>query len=258
GPIQPAASNKGPGDAVRPATGATATSIVERAAEFYRKTPNYTCRLVRQERLGFTLQPAERILIHARRKPRSIYYKWVGEVNAGRESIYVENKNGGKIVTRGGKSDFPFSGKRIEVGPNDLLARSRSRYPITETFQDVLIGKLADATRKAEAGDFSLGNVVYQGPVKKDEFPQPVELVVQELPVKFDACFPKGGVREWHFDPETGRLLWLRGVDDRKQLVEHYLFEHLFANDALSESDFEPDLVWPAKGAATASANLPK
>jgi hypothetical protein len=236
----------------------TVKELVAKADAFYAKTPNYTCRITRQERLGNTLQPVEKILMNFRAQPRSVYYRWLGEVCCGRECVWVENANDGKLISKGGKSDFGMTGRRIAVAPDGFLAKSRSRYTIHQSGQDVLVAKLKVVLDEIERGVQPSETLKYVGVETPPESSTPLHHVVQTMPTQ-TPLFPAGGVRDWYFDPDTGRIVVVEAKDPSGERQEYYYFEHLFANNTLTAADFDPELMFakPGQAAAAAAADPP-
>lgn len=236
----------------------TVKELVAKADAFYAKTPNYTCRVVRQERLGTTLQPVEKILMNFRAEPRSVYYKWLGDVCSGRECVWVENANDGKLISKGGKSDFGMTGRRIAVAPDGFLAKSRSRYTIHQSGQDVLVRKLKTVLEEIERGVQPADSLKYVGVEQPPDLPTPLHHLVQTIPPQ-PPLFPSGGVRDWYFDPDTGRIVVVEAKDPSGERQEYYHFEHLFANNTLTAADFEPEIMFakPSQAPSAAAADPP-
>jgi hypothetical protein len=260
--VQPTAHNTPVNsEAVKVPAGPAPTlhEVVAKAEAFYEKTPNYTCRITRQERIGGSLQPVEKILLHFRAQPRSVYYRWVGEVCAGRECIWVENANDGKIVSKGGKSDFGMAGRRIAVAPDSFLAKSRARYTINQSGQDVLVRKLRDGLQDVERGVRPADALKYVGLEKPADADAPLHHVVETIAPN-TPLFPKGGTRDYYFDPDTGRVVVVEARDPAGERQEYYFFEHLFANNTLTATDFDPELMFakPGQTAAVPAGDPPK
>jgi hypothetical protein len=236
----------------------TPAELVAKAEAFYAGVPNYTCRITRQERLGNRLQPAEKMLLHFRSKPRSVYYRWVGEACNGRECVWVENAHDGKIVTKGGKNDFGIAGKRVSVAPDSILAKSRSRYVITESGQDKQVKKLRDLVDRCANGSAPPDTLKYVGISQPPGSTGKLHHVVETIPPN-GKLFPNGGVRDWRFDPETGRIVMVEAKDPAGERLEFYQFEHLVANNTLTDADFNPDIVFnrPATEADSAGKAEP-
>jgi hypothetical protein len=193
------------------------------------------------------LQPTEKLLLNFRAQPRSVYYRWLGDVCAGRECMWVENANDGKIISKGGKSDFGMTGRRIAVSPDSFLAKSRSRYSIHHSGQDVLIRKLRDRLDDCDRGVRPLDSLKYAGIEQPSEISTPLHHVVETIPPG-TPLFAQGGVRDWYFDPDTGRIVVVEAKDPAGERQEYYHFEHLFANNTLTAADFEPEVMFAKPG----------
>lgn len=216
--------------------------ILEATDRFYQSNPNYTCRITRQERVGGKLQPSETLLMNFRRSPRSVYYKWVDSEHDGRECVYVDGQNDGKLISLGGKADLILAGKRMKVDPNGGLARGKSRYSITESGMDKTVEGLIQSFRERPE------SVRFIGIEQPNGLERPGLHVEQAIAP--NKLFPQGAERHWFFDPDSGRLMMLYAVDPKGELEEQYTFDRFFRNDSLEDSDFNPDVLWPEERTA--------
>lgn len=245
-----------------------AKQIVERAAKYYQGVEKYSCRITRQERVGRQLMPVEVMEMHFRRNPRSVYYKWTNEENAGRECVYVEGANNGDVITRGGKSDpFFMVGRSMPINPNGLLARSKSRYSITQSGLDNLTGRLLQVVQDIQAGKGNGYTVAYKGLVTRPEHTDKLQHVEQTIAKGADPLFPNGGIRHWFFDPSTGHMIVMEAFDKDGEKMEYYHFDRYFENDLIGDENFDPKRLWPeepeksskgTKKTAAAEGQLPK
>lgn len=227
--------------------------IVARSMQFYQENPKFTCRLTRRERVNGKLMPMELMVMSFRLDPRSVYYKWLDDTNAGRELVYVDGQNDGKIITLGGKSDFLMTGKRVKVDPTGILARNNGRYPITESGMDRMMERLGGQLADLAQGNKVHGEIRYMGVASRPEYAEPLDYVVHYIPPKVDKAFPVGGVRHWYFDRKTSRLVLLHADDSRGEFLEYYLFDRFLPNPALEDQDFDPDVLWPKEKRADAA-----
>lgn len=246
-----------------PKTIAEIKKLVDQSVAFYQKVPSYTCRVTRQERLGRKLMPVEVMEMRFRREPRSVYYKWLNEENAGRECVYVENANNGNVITRGGKSDFLMVGKTVSLDPNGMLARSKSRYSITESGLDNMVGRLQAVVDSLVAGEDVGFALVDKGLARREESKKELRHIQQTISKGADPLFPEGGLRNWYFDPETSQLFLMEAFGPDAQLLEYYQFDRFFENELIEDSDFDPELLWSKEGesankTAQRSSRLPK
>ena len=226
--------------------------IVDGSRRFFEEHPKYSCRVTRQETIGHRQMPEEVMLLHFRREPRSVYYQWLDERNKGRECIYVEGRNDGKVVTLGGENDFLLTGRRVRVDPDGILARSRSRYSITESGLDKTTARLERVVSLLEQGDPSRGQVHFEGLEKRSECVQELYHIIHHIPPGADPVFPDGAIRHWYFEPATGRLRMMFALSMEGKQLEYYRFDRLVPNELLSDHDFDPDILWSQTGRRSA------
>jgi hypothetical protein len=119
---------------------------------------DYTALLVKRERIGKTLGDHEYMEVKVRNRkvsggrivqPLSVYLNFVKPASVqGREVIYVEGQNNGKIIAHEGG----FKGKflpTVSIPPNGLLAMRGQRYPMTDIGVENLIVKLIERGERA-------------------------------------------------------------------------------------------------------------
>src|SRR5438105_14581093 len=64
------------------------------ARQIYQRVNDYTCTLIKQERVGGQLQPENVIAMKFRKQPFSVYMKWHGPRQfVGQEVCYVHGRN---------------------------------------------------------------------------------------------------------------------------------------------------------------------
>lgn len=256
-PLQAARSaaplgNTGPGQASQDSKTnvAQARQVVDRALAFYLQTPAYTCKMTRQESVGGKQQQPEILLMKFRLQPRSVFYQWADDKNAGRECVYVEGQNKGQMITRGGKADLFFVGRTMRIDPNGMLAKAKSRYSIAESGMDNMVRRLETRVQNYERGDLSTGRVVYLGQVTREESAVPLDYVRNDVPPGADPAFPKGGIRHWYFDPRDGRLVVMNATGPSGEFMEYYRIDQ-FTPANLTDRDFDPEAIWPSKASAS-------
>ncbi|MGL4465819.1 MAG: DUF1571 domain-containing protein [Planctomycetia bacterium] len=216
--------------------------VMDAARQFFVDTPSYTCRMIREDG---PKAKQEIMLMRFRSQPRSVFYQWLDDRNAGRECVWVDGRNRGMLTTRGGKGDFFFVGKRIEVDPLGALARARSKYPITESGLDRMVARLDNAFKRIETGEASLGTLIYRGTTRRPEYDEPLVHLVQDVPPKADAALPAGAVRDWYFEADTARLALMVTKDRKGQQIEYFCMDRFVADPTLGDDDFDPDRLWP-------------
>ena len=102
--------------------------LLERGLQFLKTTPDYTAQFVKQELVNGELLDEQEMELKIRHAPFSVYMKWVtGEV--GREVLYVDGRNDGRMTAHGGgwRARLPS----VSLEPTGSLAMAESRHPIT-------------------------------------------------------------------------------------------------------------------------------
>lgn len=119
---------------------------------------DYTALLVKRERIGATLGGHEFMYAKVRNRktangqlvqPLSVYLNFLKPSSMkGREVIYVENQNDGKMIAHEGG----FKGRflpTVSIPPDGMLAMRGQRYPMTEIGVENLIVKLIERGERA-------------------------------------------------------------------------------------------------------------
>ena len=102
--------------------------LLESGRTFLLKSGDYTADLDKREEVRGQLQDEQSMFLKCRHEPLSIYMVWnAGDV--GREIIYVEGANDGRMIAHDGgwKSKIPA----FSLQPDCPLAMRDSRYPVT-------------------------------------------------------------------------------------------------------------------------------
>jgi hypothetical protein len=224
------------------------------AAERYAKLVDLEARLVRREVVGGLQGPTEEVLFQYRKQPLSVYMKSVvpptganGKPNVAREVLYVKGQHDGKMHVKIGTAEANFimpAGSVQAFDPDSKLVTSRSRKRIYEAgFGDSLakFGRLIEATASGRRP----GGVRSLGPVKRDEYPYPLDGIEAQLQPGDDPLLPKGGRKLAFFDmkPESPGygvpvIVVTHDADNRE--VEYYCFDRIRMPANLSDDDFHP------------------
>ena len=117
---------------------------------FADQVADYTCTLVKRERINGQLLDYEHIEVKIRHRqvqdgrivvPFSVYLKFLAPAELqGREVVYVEGRNDGKLIARRGGRRFAFV--TTAVDPLGEVAMERNHYPITHMGIKSLIEEL--------------------------------------------------------------------------------------------------------------------
>lgn len=109
---------------------------------------DYTCTVVKRERIEGRLQETQTMFLKLRQEqvrggqvvvPLSVYLRYLGPTELeGREVIYVQGANGGKMIVR--KGGPRFAHVTVSVAPDAPAAFRDSNHPITEIgFRSMLL-----------------------------------------------------------------------------------------------------------------------
>src|SRR5262249_45857579 len=195
---------------------------------------SYICRMTRREQVNGSAKPEEMMLFKFRKQPFSIYFKWIGSENKGREVVYVNGKYDNKLhilMSPGGTS--------MALAPDSFLIRRSSRHPVTEAGVCSIVEKYATAVAAAEKGR---GGLRYVGLTKRPDFDEGVSLesVEQEMAPGADPNLPRGGRCQLYFNTATHLPVLAIPKDERGQEVEYYRFDRFQARVKLDDDDFNP------------------
>jgi hypothetical protein len=175
------------------------------------------------------------MLFKFRKQPFSIYFKWIGTTNNGREVVYVKGKYEGKLHIRmsPGSAD-------MALAPDSFLVRRSSRHPVTEAGVCAIVEMYAAAVAAFEKGQHRLR---YLGVSKRPDFDDGATLegVEEDLAPGADPNLPRGGRRQLYFNVATRLPVLVITKDERGQEVEYYRFDRFQTRVKLDDDDFNPD-----------------
>ena len=200
------------------------------------KVKDYEAVFVRKEQVNGALVNSQ-ITIKLRHEPFSVYLKFI-EPSAGREVIFVEGKNDGKLLVH--ETGIAALAGTLALDPKGSMAMNGNRYPVTmiglKTMTETVIEKWLQVKDEkdtkvsvypnATVGDLSCKVVetVLAKPV--DGIPQQTcRLYVEKatgIPVR---------VQSLAFPAKPG---------DKQETVEDYFYSKLKTNIDLKDIDFDP------------------
>jgi hypothetical protein len=194
----------------------------------------YTCRFIKQERIGGTLQPREKVEAVFREKPFSVFMRWVEGERKATAVVYVEGANDGQMLCR----PSGLAGKLVSVvsrDPEGSDAKQSGRYSV----KDFGVHKAAQRTLAAwkAARDQGSLRVEYLGVRKLRE--------VGDRPCHtFQRTYAQpeeDGVLEGKFYIDTEKLIQigtvLKGKDG--QLHGEYFFRDVRFNPEFKSDQFQ-------------------
>lgn len=102
--------------------------MLEKGIAFLKATPDYTAQFSKRELVNGELLDEQTMTLKLRHQPFSIYLKWL-DYDEGREVMYVDGVNDGKMIVHAGgwKARLPA----ILMQPDSSLALQEARYPVT-------------------------------------------------------------------------------------------------------------------------------
>ena len=198
----------------------------------YNRVTMYTAVFHKQQRIAGKLLPEETMLLKCRKKPFSLYMKWIEEPYKGSELLYVSGWNGGRIrAHRGGVLSFIIH----NLNPKDPKLMANELHPVTSTGIGYLLEGVALNMRKA----MNVGDLTFSEKGK--------EKVYGRNTRSLEVNFPKEKVKTydgWRFvinqDVETKILVRIKIYDQDDQLIEYYGYENINLNAPLTNADFDP------------------
>lgn len=212
-----------------------------------REYPGYSCTFIKRERVDGTLMPPAQLQLKVRHEkvaagltvsPFSVYARFEGGRQKGREVIYVDGQNDGRMFVRNGGRHF--ASLTMSLDPAGPLAMNGSRYPITTVGIENLIQRLvkvgAQETQWDECEVRSTPDLKVNGrkctlieikhPVPRPHFQYYLARIYTddelELPIGFEA------------------YLWPEREGAPPALLERYAYLNL-RFDVPSDHDFDPE-----------------
>jgi hypothetical protein len=206
-----------------------------------RTIKDYECLMVKRERIDGKLGEHQYVHAKIRNKPFSIYMYFLAPEDAkGREAIYVEGQNDGKLIGH----DSGFKGrllKRLYLDPESPLVMANQRYPITKagirnlTQELVTVGEHdkqygecdVKFFKGAKVQDRSCTCIQVVHPVPRKNFRFHLARIYiddeYQIPIRYES-----------YD-------WPQKEGGQPVLLEEYTYTKLKLNVGLKDSDFDPD-----------------
>lgn len=219
----------------------------ERLNQFNAQVRDYTGILVKRERLEGVLSDYEYLYTKVREEQRhdgqvvvpfSVYVRFLAPAEvAGREVVYVEGRNKGKMIVRRGGDRFAFVTTSLD--PRSDLALQESRYPITEAGIRNMTERLLAVAREDLKHDECEARIV---PGAKLDG-RPCTFIEVKHPVRRD--YFRYHVAQVFIDDELQVLSRYASYDWPKQpggppvLLEEYTFRDIKLNVGLTDADFD-------------------
>ncbi len=202
---------------------------------------DYTCTLVKRERVDGTLLEPEYMFTKIRHKPFSAYMFFVGpKSKEGQEALYVEGANSGKLIAHAGGRTRRLL-PTVKIAPDGRLAMRDNRYPITEGGIRTLCARLIEVAEndvkygectvqwfnhaKVDGRKCTCLQVVH--PVRRTTFTFNVARIFIDdelnVPIRYEA------------------YSWPSRAGGKPELIEEYTYTNLKLNQNLTDADFDED-----------------
>ncbi len=210
---------------------------------------DYTAILIKRELVGGTLGEYEYMGVKVRNRkvvggriqtPFSVYMTFLKPAAVkGREVIYVENQNNGKLVAHEGGVKGRFL-PTVDLDPNGMMAMRGQRYPITEVGIENLVAKLIEKGERdrqrgeckveflqgAKVGRRECTVLKVEHPVRRSYFDfYQAEIFIDnefQIPVRYCAY-------DWPASPGS----------TQGQIMEEYTYQNIKLNVGLKDEDFD-------------------
>ena len=216
---------------------ARALRLISACQSRFETVTDYTCTFYKRERVNGRLTPLYVMEMKARTKPKSIYFRFADPYK-GREAIFVEGQNGGKILAH--EVGFTkFLAGTLELEPGSARAMEDNRHPITEAG----IGPLINTVASRWAMELSSDESVLVFDPNMTIGPRHCQLI-EAIHTRRSPDFQFHKVRLF-IDSELNLPIrfegydWPKDGDGPPELAEEYTYADLKINVGLGDLDFD-------------------
>ncbi len=230
---------------------------------------DYSCRLIKRERIDGELQKHQFIKVKVRCeqlrgddvvRPMAVFMEYLAPGNLkGRQVLYIEGQNDGMMdVLKGGRA---FKYVKLRIDPNGTAARRESNYPITDVGFDKIIERLTERVTGDIKNDPTAANTQvshFRNARVNDRVCTHIRVL---HPNRGDGIeFHKASLYiddELHVPIRLVVYDWPPGEGDDPPLIEEYTYVDLHLNVGLTDADFSKSKLDSSPDAnATRSASL--
>jgi hypothetical protein len=240
-----ATGNAGAGDATAATVGAhplqPALELAQKGLAGLRGTiKDYSCTVVKRERIDGKLGEHEYMFAKIRHEPFSVYlYFLAPDTVKGQEVIYVDGKNDGNMLAHAGSGVRAMMGT-VALKPQSMIAMQGNRYAITEIGVENLAKRLVEvAEHDKQFGECEVNffpnakvngrictciQVVHPVPRRNFRFHLARVFIDDEytIPVRYEA-----------YD-------WPQEAGGQPVLMEEYTYMNVKVNNGFTDADFDP------------------
>ena len=212
--------------------------LLNEARARFEKVTDYTCTLVKKERIDGKLTPDNVVAMSVRNEPFSIDLRWIEPKNmVGQDACYVKGRNGGQMRVK--SAGFLGAIGYVSIDPNDVRAKKTSKHSITEAGIGNMIhqiGEKWEAERQLNVTQVRIGEYEYNKPrCTRVETIHPTNPDNQFLTYRTVLYFDKGTglpIRMECYD-------WPHRQGDAGELSEVVSFANLRLNVGVDEAMFK-------------------
>jgi hypothetical protein len=208
---------------------------------------DYTAVLIKRERIADELGDNEFMFIKVRNRkmrgdqivvPFSVYLAFLKPASIkGREVIFVENANDGKLIAHEGGMKRVLGTHRLE--PDGYLAMAGQKYPLTDIgLENLLVKLLEKGDRDRKHGHC---NVRFEGGAKVGGRDCSI-LEVMHAEKKPHYEFHKAQIfmdNEWKIPVRYAAFNWPENKDSEPEVIEEYTYQNVKINVGLTDKDFD-------------------
>lgn len=219
--------------------------LLEKGIAFLTSTPDYTAQFMKRELVNGVVLQEQNMAIKVRHQPFSVYLKWA-DFDVGREVLYVEGVNDGKMLVHAGgwKAKLPA----ILMAPDSSLAMQEARYPVTHagllSLAKTIVGynredlKSKNYARCQQQEDQMIGDracycfvLEYRNRESSPEYRKSMTMIDKEWGVPL---YIKN-----HGWPNENENVMPTDELDEATLIEHYAYSEVKFRSSLAALDFE-------------------
>lgn len=191
----------------------------------------YSATFIKQERIDGKLQTAEKLHVHFREEPFSVYMKWIEGARLAASVLYVEGENNDEMLAKPRFIPIPVSRKK-----DGADAKATSRYTIDQF--GIYLGALRTVTAMRAAEERGALHIRYEGVYKVPELNNRPCYKFVRSPYR---PLEEEGVNELtiFIDQETCLQLGSVLKDANGELIASYFFADVRLNPEFKTNQFQ-------------------
>ncbi len=201
---------------------------------------DYTCTMIKRERIDGKLNDPEYMFVKVRQQPFSVYLYFLKPADiAGREVLYVQGANEGKMMAHEAKGLKAHFGT-VSLLPTSAMAMNNNRYPITQLGVSHLVDRLIEVGEHDK--QFGECTVEYRKNAKVNDRVCTIIEVTHPVPRR-NFLFYKARV---YVDDQLNVPIryeaysWPKTPGAPPELDEEYTYLNMKVNVGLTDADFDP------------------